>query len=108
MTFTRRLFLRWSAFASAAIPLMRRALPAQGPSAPTAPKGLEAERLMPLAAVVLPQELGAARIERATREFTRWIGGYRAGEETVHPYGSERLGATGPAPFATWSEQLSA
>jgi hypothetical protein len=111
MTFTRRVFLRWSALTSAALgalPLFRRRLDAQSGSAARELKGLEVKRLLPVAHLVLPRELGTGRIERATAQFARWIAGFKPGEETVHPYGSERLGATGASPAATWSSQLDA
>ena len=69
-------------------------------------QGLEGNALVPLAHVVLPAELGVARIDRAAVEFSKWIAGYREGEETLHPYGSERLGKTGPSPAAKWTQQL--
>lgn len=111
MTFSRRLFLRWSALASAAataLPLLKRRLGAQqrGPTPPRELKGLEIRRLLPVAYVVLPAELGPARIERATAQFARWIANYKEDEETLHPYGSDRLGATGGSPAKAWAEQL--
>mgnify|MGYP003334866711 CR=1 FL=1 len=72
------------------------------------PGGIDQARLLPLAQAVLPGELGPAMTERAAGEFARWIAGYRAGEETLHPYGSERLGATGASPVAAWTAQLTA
>jgi hypothetical protein len=111
MTFTRRVFLRWSTLATAAmgaVPAALRRLGAQQPVAPRELKGLEVKRLLPVASLVLPAELGAARLERATAQFSRWIAGFKAGEEIVHPYGSERLGVTGTSPAATWAAQLDA
>jgi len=118
---TRRLFLRWSALASAALAITRRRARAQSkPSAPitgaatssAAPQGqltgLDAKALLPLAQAILPSELGAARIERANAAFAQWIAGYREGEELLHPYGSERIGATGPSPAVKWATQLAA
>ena len=111
MNLTRRVFLRWSALASAALAFTRRRAHAQSkPSAqpPGELNGLEAKALLPLAHAVLPRELGAARIERATGAFAQWIAGYREGEELIHPYGSERIGATGPSPAVKWATQLTA
>lgn len=115
MSLTRRLFVRWSAAASAAlavIPGLRRSVDAQGRAAAAAPPqaapGLTVSALLPLAYAVLPAELGGARIERAATAFARWIGSYKAGEETLHPYGSDRLGATGASPAAKWAGQLRA
>jgi hypothetical protein len=109
MTFTRRLFVRWSALTSAALgalPVFRKLGAQQRQAAPREFKGLGVDRLLPLAHQVLPAELGNARISQAATRFSRWIVEYRAGEETVHPYGSERLGTTGPAPFDAWVTQL--
>jgi hypothetical protein len=104
---TRRLFLQWSAAASAILAAVRRA-PAQGRPTPALPGALDQAHLLPLAQAVLPGELGPAMMERAAGEFARWIAGFRAGEETLHPYGSERLGATGASPVAAWTAQLAA
>jgi hypothetical protein len=111
MTFTRRLFLRWSAFASAAasaVPLLSRRLGSQqrGAVPPREMKGIEVRRLLPVAHVVLPAELGPARVERAAAQFARWIANYKEDEETLHPYGSDRLGATGRSPAVAWAAQL--
>jgi hypothetical protein len=109
MTFTRRVFLRWSALTSAALgalPAFRRRLGAQ--AAPTGLKGLESTRLVPIARLVLPPELGEARIDQAAMRFAQWIAGFKPGEETVHPYGSERLGVTGASPAPAWIAQLDA
>ncbi len=122
MRFTRRVFVRMTAALATMVAAARRAAHAggaaegaPGSSAPLAAsgqaqaaeiRGLEARALRPLADVVLPAELGAARIERATAAFARWIAGYREGEELLHPYGSERIGTTGPSPAAGWAAQL--
>jgi len=114
MSFSRRVFLRWTAFFSAALAVTRRNAAAH-PWSSTQPAtqaavlpGLDATALGPLAHAVLPAELGLARIERETLAFAKWIAGYREGEELLHPYGSERLGKTGPSPAAKWIEQLRA
>lgn len=108
MSLTRRLFLRWSALASTVLAVTRRASGQSKRAAVPSPElpGLEGKTLVPLAHVVLPSELGAARVDRAANQFAKWIAGYREGEETLHPYGSERLGKTGPSPVAKWKEQL--
>ena len=110
MSLTRRVFIRWSALVTAALALARRTAQAQVKSAAPAAelKGLEAAALVPLAEAVLPAELGAARTARTATLFARWIAGFREGEELLHPYGSERLGKTGPSPAAKWTEQLRA
>lgn len=79
---------------------------AQGGGAPREAPGLSVRQLLPLGYAVLPSELGPARTERAVTAFARWIAAYREGEETVHPYGSDRLGATGPSPAGRWAQQL--
>ena len=108
MSLTRRVFLHWSAIASAALTVARRTAQSQAKSTARGADipGLEAKVLLPLAQVVLPAELGAARIERATIAFSTWIAGYREGEELLHPYGSERIGKTGPSPAPKWIAQL--
>lgn len=115
MSVTRRLFVRLTAVAStafAALPFVASRTRGQGRAAGRAPlqgaSGLDVPALLPLASTVLPAELGAARIERVTAAFTRWIGAFKAGEETLHPYGSDRLGATGASPAAKWVDQLTA
>ena len=110
MSLTRRVFLRCTAVASAMLAVTRRTGRAQSrPAAgPAELKGLEVRALLPLAYAVLPVELGAARIERATIAFTQWIARYREGEELLHPYGSERIAKTGPSPAAKWATQLAA
>lgn len=111
MTFTRRLFLRWSALTSAALgalPTVRRRLDAQPQPTARELKGLEVQRLLPVASLVLPGELGPARIQQAATQFSRWIAGFKSGEETVHPYGSDRLGTTAVSPAPTWAAQLDA
>ncbi len=119
MSLSRRIFVRVAA-AVAALPFIGRRADGrakQGTAAPgrsasaAATQGapsLSVQALLPVANVVLPAELGAARVERATTAFARWIGAFKAGEETLHPYGSERLGATGASPAAKWVDQLTA
>lgn len=123
MSPSRRIFVRIAAAATAALgalPLVGRRALGQGGRGSTAPgrapgsaaaqrvSGLTVPTLLPVASAVLPAELGAARIERATAAFARWIASFKAGEETLHPYGSERLGTTGASPAAMWAEQLTA
>ena len=68
MSLTRRVFVRMSALASAAMALTRRGAQAQArPSqAPAGAAGLSVSALLPLAHAVLPAELGGPGIERAT------------------------------------------
>lgn len=109
MSLTRRVFIRWSAITSAALAFARRGAGAQAkpvPKQPGALKWLDVPSLLPIAYVVLPAELGAGRIQRATIEFSRWIANYREGEELLHPYGSERISKTGPSPVTKWAAQV--
>jgi hypothetical protein len=115
LTLSRRLLVRCLALAAAALGAVagltrraRAASPASEPQGGTPRElpGLTVRKLLPLAYAVLPSELGPARTERAAVAFARWIARYREGEETVHPYGSDRLGVTGPSPAARWAQQL--
>lgn len=118
MSLTRRVFVRWSAAVSAFVAAVGRpARAASGPGAwpdaeagfrthPT--QGLAAPELLPLAQAVLPAELGAGGIQRATNEFAAWIAGYREHAEVLHSYGSDRITFTGPSPAAKWAAQLAA
>ncbi len=122
MSPSRRIFVRIAAAATTALgalPLVARRAMGQGGRGSAAPgrapgsaaqggSALTVPALLPLASAVLPAELGAARVERATAAFARWIASFKAGEETLHPYGSERLGTTGASPASTWVEQLAA
>ena len=110
MSLSRRLFLRWSAVATAALAVTRRRMGAQARAnvQPAQAPGLDVRVLVPLAQAVLPAELGPARTDRAAAAFAKWVAGYREGEELLHPYGSERLGKTGPSPTLKWAEQLRA
>lgn len=107
MVQTRRVFVEWSAAVAAWLGLARRPVAAGVPQAPGV-AGLGARDLLPLAQTVLPGELGAAGVERATNEFVAFIADYRRGAETVHPYGSERLGRVGEFSPAKWVAQLRA
>ncbi len=69
---------------------------------------LDPRVLRALAAAVLPDELGAAGLERAVTGFERWLAGYREGAELVHGYGTGELRTTGPSPALRWSGQLQA
>ncbi len=59
-----------------------------------------------LGAAILPSELGRARLEIASDAFWRWMNGYRAGAELLHPYGSPRISHSGPSPVPNWTKDL--
>lgn len=61
-----------------------------------------------IAAAVLPSELGEDGVSGAARRFTKWIAGYRAGAEVLHPYGSAEIERLPPSPAATWRRQCAA
>jgi hypothetical protein len=61
-----------------------------------------------LSHVMLPSELGPDGQARASRSFTQWVAGYRAGAEILHPYGSGTIRYAGPSPAARWRPQLAA
>jgi Gluconate 2-dehydrogenase subunit 3 len=64
--------------------------------------------LTKIAEVVLPSELGADGMARASRAFAAWTAEYKKGAELVHPYGSPNLGFTGDSPAPRWRQQLDA
>jgi hypothetical protein len=66
------------------------------------------ETLLPLAAAVLPSELGADGQRKAVDAFVRWIREYREGADTDHGYGNTRIRATGPSPARNYAAQLTA
>lgn len=105
---SRRLFVQWSAAVGGFLGAGRgTGSESRSPGPSTAP-GLDAASLLPLAQAVLPTELGAAGIQRATNAFASWAAGYKEGEETLHPYGNERLGRTAASPVQKWTDQLAA
>lgn len=95
----RRTFLGWLA-ALAAVPrvaraavLKHRAVPAQ-------------TMVRALGEAVLPNELGKARMQIASDAFWRWMNGYRAGAELLHPYGSPKIEYAPESPVPAWEQQL--
>jgi hypothetical protein len=58
-----------------------------------------------LGAVLLPSELGKAKLEVACDAFWRWMNGYREGAELLHPYGSPRISFSGKSPVPAWTKQ---
>jgi hypothetical protein len=67
---------------------------------------IDAELTRTLASAILPSELGADGARRAADAFVAWAGGYRAGAELSHGYGSARIRTAGPDPSIRWSLQL--
>ncbi len=63
-------------------------------------------RVAALAAVVLPQQLGADGQRRAVAAFMSWVRDYRAGAERDHGYGVPNLRTTPPSPAAQYAAQL--
>lgn len=59
-----------------------------------------------LAAAILPGELGAAGVRRASDAFIAWVRGYRTGAEMSHGYGNARIRSTGADPSVRWAPQL--
>jgi hypothetical protein len=59
-----------------------------------------------LAAVVLPSELGAARIESTATAFERWVREYRPAAEMDHGYGFTRLRSKPSSPAPVYLQQL--
>jgi hypothetical protein len=68
--------------------------------------GDQAAALRALAKVVLPAELGAARIEAVIAAFEQWVRDYRAGAEMDHGYGNTRLRSKAASPASTYLRQL--
>lgn len=115
---SRRSFVAWSSALAAALGLRGRVAEAATSSGPAndvdlrnatlpAPP-LDEAMVAALAAAVLPSELGEAGATGAARRFTRWLAGYRARAEVLHPYGSPDITRLPPSPAAAWQRQLSA
>lgn len=68
----------------------------------------ERARLLALAAVVLPQEIGARGQQAAVDQFLQWIRDYQAGAERDHGYGVTALRATPASPAIGYRAQLDA
>jgi hypothetical protein len=111
MSLSRRSFVGWLGGLAAAVGLGRRTRAAAAePTHVTPAQGtpFDATLLAALGECVLPGELGADGVLRATRGFAQWIAGYRPGAELVHPYGSPNIRYTGASPLARWREQVAA
>jgi gluconate 2-dehydrogenase subunit 3-like protein len=107
---SRRTFVSWLSGFGAALGIGVRARAGEANAATiTAPQQantLDTATITRLAEAVLPGELGDAGFARTGRGFTQWIGGYRAGAELVHPYGSANIQRTGESPAGRWRTQL--
>jgi hypothetical protein len=64
--------------------------------------------LRALADVVLPAELGDARIAAAVAAFQSWLGGYEPVAERNHGYGTGEISYLPPDPAPGWAAQLRA
>jgi hypothetical protein len=65
-------------------------------------------RLVPIADVVLPSEIGSDGRARVVRSFIRWLQEYRAGADMDHGYGFTRLRRTPASPVAKYGPQFTA
>jgi hypothetical protein len=70
--------------------------------------GAQAGSLRALARIVLPSELGIAKIDAAAENFADWVRDYRAGAEMEHGYGFTRLRNKPPSPAPVYLRQLAA
>jgi hypothetical protein len=68
--------------------------------------GPHAGSLRALAGVVLPSELGSARLDAITDGFVRWVRDYRPGAEMDHGYGFTRLRNKPASPAPVYLRQL--
>lgn len=103
---TRRLWLRLVGAVAAALPLSSLRAFAWTPS--QAAPALNTATLNAIAEVVLPSSLSAQERAGAVTAFVDWVGGYRAGAEAGHGYGTTRLRRTGPSPASAYPDQLAA
>ena len=69
---------------------------------------LDAALLQAVAEAVLPSELGADGIARATQAFQAWLAAYEPVAERSHGYGTAELDYLPPDPAPGWSAQLQA
>ena len=99
----RRTLLRFFAAAAAwaRMPFTALAQPASLSAADEA-------RVLALAEVVLPSELGAAGRREVVDGFMRWVRNYREGAEMDHGYGFTRLRRMPASPASKYPAQLAA
>ena len=98
---TRRSFLTTLAVAVPSLSLVRLAHASAIRELAADPHTLDA-----LGEAILPSELGSAGIARAIDGFRRWMGGYQAGAELLHGYGTSVLTYAGPTPAMKWALHL--
>lgn len=63
-------------------------------------------RVVALASVVLPQEIGADGQRAAADQFLRWVRDYRGGAERDHGYGVTGLRTAPPSPAVKYAAEL--
>lgn len=97
----RRTFVSWLA-ALVALPRIAKASWLKSRAAPAQ------SMVRALGEALLPSELGRARTEVASDAFWRWMNGYRAGAELLHPYGSPKIEYAPESPVPEWERQLTA
>ena len=105
---SRRTFVQWTGALAALLGAVPKRLSAAAAGDEQAPRALDEQQLVALAEAVLPAEIGAAGALKAARDFNRWIAGYRAGAEVLHPYGSDEITVMPASPLPTWRRQLNA
>ncbi len=98
----RRAFLKSSgAVAAAAIAVPSTAI--------AQPAALDPPLLEAVAQATLPEEIGAAGVQEALRDFVRWLDGFQPVAELNHPYlSSDRIPYGPPDPAPMWNSQLEA
>ena len=107
MSLSRRAFAGHLAALLSSLSVARRAIAKPRPwrgSATEAP--LDHAALLALGAALLPSELGTLGLKRTIGDFERWIGGYKAGAELLHGYGTAKLERAPASPAPRWSAQL--
>jgi hypothetical protein len=97
----RRTFFKW--IASTVIPFLlpQWARAQRGPFT-----GQSAVTLRETAEAVLPGSLGSDGIDAVVRDFTEWLGSYKAGAEMNSGYGLTRIQVVPPDPSIHYLEQL--
>ncbi|HEX3703909.1 MAG TPA: gluconate 2-dehydrogenase subunit 3 family protein [Vicinamibacterales bacterium] len=68
--------------------------------------GQSAQTLRDVADAVLPESLGAHRLDTAVEEFTQWLRSYKAGAEMSAGYGFTRIQVVPLDPSSHYVEQL--
>jgi hypothetical protein len=97
----RRRLLRALA-ATSVLPRLTRGAPAIEASAP------DVQTLQALAAAVLPESLGKARVEEIAARFLVWLRGYMPGADKGYGYGHPKLQTAPASPADAYALQLAA